>query len=207
MTKLCAYTGWNYGEAWLPDGEPTVLRRSRAGHAESESAEFARASANYVFQTDEGLPGLVWRSGQTEWVPDFSAPDRYPRSTLAAKLGLHTALGVPVLADSAIVAILAFHMKSSERPSDSLVELVSMIGAQIGPMIRGRRARDELTRQLSVTSGVLHSAMDGIYVKDVSGKYTMINPAGARLAGLTIDEVLGRTDEEIFPAPTGAAIR
>lgn len=207
LNQICAATGWIYGEAWLPDGDPPVLRRSPAQHVSAGAEAFAAASAASVFRANEGLPGRVWISGKTEWVPDFSTDPFFPRRETAEAGGLNAALGVPVIADGEVVAIFAFHMRSANEADERRVKLVTAVAAQFGPMIRRRRASDDLARQLSVTSGVLQGASDAIYVKDARGRYTMINPAGARLIGKTIDEIIGRTDTEIFPSPVGEKIR
>ncbi|MDX6370867.1 MAG: hypothetical protein QOG93_2369 [Gaiellaceae bacterium] len=46
----------------------------------------------------------------------------------------------------------------------------------------------------------------GVYVKDLEGRYLMINAAGAAFAGLEPDQLVGRTDLEVFPA-YGPSIR
>src|SRR5439155_1596991 len=40
---------------------------------------------------------------------------------------------------------------------------------------------------------------DAVFAKDLSGRYLMINTTGAMLMGTTVDSVVGRTDEELWP--------
>src|SRR5438309_1043014 len=40
---------------------------------------------------------------------------------------------------------------------------------------------------------------DAVFAKDLSGRYLMINTTGATLMGTTVDLVVGRTDEELWP--------
>src|SRR5262249_25718245 len=43
-------------------------------------------------------------------------------------------------------------------------------------------------------------------VKDLQGRYLMINSAGARFLGKTVEEVLGKDDRELFTPDTAQAI-
>jgi PAS domain S-box-containing protein len=63
------------------------------------------------------------------------------------------------------------------------------------------RYRDEeaARRTSALFQAVLQGTTDAIYTKDLSGRYTRINPAGARLLGLPVEEVVGRTDAELWP--------
>jgi PAS domain S-box-containing protein len=45
------------------------------------------------------------------------------------------------------------------------------------------------------------------WIKDLSGRYVYVNAAGARAFGRPVTEVVGRTDEELFPADAAAEFR
>jgi PAS domain S-box-containing protein len=62
-----------------------------------------------------------------------------------------------------------------------------------------RRTEDALRRTSALFTAVLQGCTDAIYTKDLAGRYTRINAAGARLMGKTVEEVLGRTDVELWP--------
>jgi PAS domain S-box-containing protein len=40
---------------------------------------------------------------------------------------------------------------------------------------------------------------DAVFTKDLQGRYTFINSAGARYLGLPVEQILGRTDSELMP--------
>jgi len=61
----------------------------------------------------------------------------------------------------------------------------------------------ELQKNLALLRGIMESTPDAVFVKDIDGRYVMVNPAGARFVGMTVDEVLGLTDLEVFPGETG----
>ncbi|MBZ4415297.1 PAS domain-containing protein [Myxococcus sp. RHSTA-1-4] len=62
-----------------------------------------------------------------------------------------------------------------------------------------RRSEDSLRRTSALFNAVLQGCTDAIYTKDLAGRYTRINAAGARLMGRPAEEMLGHTDAELWP--------
>ncbi|MFP2899095.1 ATP-binding protein [Corallococcus sp. 4LFB] len=61
------------------------------------------------------------------------------------------------------------------------------------------QARNELQRVGQLFQAVMEGTTDAIYIKDLGGRYQVINSAGARALGRTVSEVRGHTDAELFP--------
>lgn len=68
------------------------------------------------------------------------------------------------------------------------------------------RSAEALHGNSRLLQAVSESTTEVIYVKDLAGKYLLINNAGAQAVGRPISEVLGRDDTAIFPAETAQAI-
>ena len=64
----------------------------------------------------------------------------------------------------------------------------------------------ELQKNLSLLQGITEGTTDSIFVKDLDGRYLMINSAGARFLGCRVQEVLGKNDAELFVPEVGRAI-
>jgi len=64
----------------------------------------------------------------------------------------------------------------------------------------------ELQKNLSLLQGITEDATDAIFVKDLEGRYLMINSAGAGFLGKTVAEVIGKTDVELFHPQVGRSI-
>jgi PAS domain S-box-containing protein len=64
----------------------------------------------------------------------------------------------------------------------------------------------ELQKNLTLLQGITESTIDAVFVKDRAGRYVMVNPAAARNVGLTIEQVIGKTDVELFTDETGRRI-
>jgi PAS domain S-box-containing protein len=67
--------------------------------------------------------------------------------------------------------------------------------------VQRRQAEDALRRQTEILQSILNSMSEGVVVADEAGRYLLINPAGARVAGPgAIGETLpdATTDQKIF---------
>lgn len=53
---------------------------------------------------------------------------------------------------------------------------------------------------------IVDQATDGIWIKDLEGRHILINPAGAAIAGHTVETALGCTDAELYPPETARRI-
>jgi PAS domain S-box-containing protein len=64
-----------------------------------------------------------------------------------------------------------------------------------------------LADNYSLLAAVIEGTPDAVYVKDRQGYYLMINSAGAHLLGLTVEEVIGKDDDELFGEASARRIR
>ena len=64
----------------------------------------------------------------------------------------------------------------------------------------------ELQKNLSLLQGITEGTTDAVFVKDVEGRYLMINSAGARILGRGIEDILGKSDSDLFNSGDGLAI-
>lgn len=139
LRQICQAAGWKYGEIWIPDGD--LLHCHPACYTASpQLALFRQESQNFTFAAGAGLPGRVWLTQEPEWIDDVSIePAIYYRAYLAKQVGLKAALGVPVLADSEVVAVLIFYNDQADPPTESLIATFS---DQIRPLIAQYRVQD-----------------------------------------------------------------
>ncbi len=70
-----------------------------------------------------------------------------------------------------------------------------------------KRAEREARRQQSLLLSLIDSIPDPIFFKDLEGRYLGNNKAHARRAGKTLQEIRGRTCEELYAPERAAAIR
>lgn len=70
--------------------------------------------------------------------------------------------------------------------------------------------RQQNERALQESHGLLKAVVEGtsdaIFAKGVDGRYLMMNTTGARFLGKTAEQVIGKTDAELFPPEAARAI-
>jgi two-component system, cell cycle sensor histidine kinase and response regulator CckA len=64
----------------------------------------------------------------------------------------------------------------------------------------------ELQKNLSLLEGITEGTTDSVFVKDLQGRYLMMNSAGARRLGKSIEEVVGKDDSELFTPENGCQV-
>ncbi len=71
--------------------------------------------------------------------------------------------------------------------------MLIVVGWAVGTLV------DRLRRSHALLTSVIDTATDVIFVKDHHGRYLVVNRAGADMMGMRTEDVLGRTDFELFP--------
>jgi len=61
-----------------------------------------------------------------------------------------------------------------------------------------RRAEEQQWKTYALLQAVVDGSNDAIFVKDLEGRYVLINPVGAVLLGREVSEVLGKRDVDLF---------
>jgi signal transduction histidine kinase len=159
LSRVGEFTGWAAGESWLPDREGSRFVRGPVWSVDpSAAAGFHRISGEFTFAPGQGLVGRVWASGEAAWVSNVLRDPSFLRQDAARLLGLRAAAAIPVLAAGEVVAILVFYQTEEDPEDRNLLELVSTVAAQLGQLVRRKRADDErarTARQLELANGEL----------------------------------------------------
>lgn len=66
--------------------------------------------------------------------------------------------------------------------------------------------RLQLSQQNILLNSLLNNSPDAIVIKGLDRRYVIVNKAAARLSGLPINEVIGKTADDIFPPETAQMI-
>jgi PAS domain S-box-containing protein len=70
-----------------------------------------------------------------------------------------------------------------------------------------KRAEDALRRNEQLLQDIINNTTAVIYVKDTDGRYLLINRRFKQLFHLTMDQIVGHTDHDIFPIDIADAFR
>ncbi|PHS15420.1 MAG: hypothetical protein COA78_05005 [Blastopirellula sp.] len=70
-----------------------------------------------------------------------------------------------------------------------------------------KQADEELTAKNNLLTSVLESTTDAIFLKDIEGRYLVVNQATSRVFGVSSDEAIGKDDTQLFPADEAREIQ
>ncbi len=202
LRKVCETIDWNFGEAWIPDTEEKNLKLSPAWYSNADNLDcFRTSSKKFVYPLEVGQPGRIWATKKSEWIEDISLQTKEisPRYKLSQTLGLKTALGVPMIANEEVIAILIFFNFSTHVKNHKMLKLVESVAAQLGLIIERKKAEDALRSSMATNKAILNAIPDlilrvdrqGIFVNYKAGKtHSLLNPE---------KQFLGKHIHEVFP--------
>ncbi|ODH00051.1 histidine kinase [Nostoc sp. KVJ20] len=202
LRLICHTIGWDFGEAWIPNEDRTVLEHSLGWYGEQSSLEeFCRQSQAVKFPLGVGLPGRVWQNQEPEWIEDVSKVTQpiFLRSRQAAKVGLKAGFGVPIVSGKQVLAVLVFFKRSSVLVDRRLLLLVSAVAAQLGGLIERKTLEQELALREARLNAFFSSAPVGMNIVDNQLRFVQINQLLAEINGLPQQDHIGQRIYEVLP--------
>ncbi|HXX22040.1 MAG TPA: response regulator [Terriglobia bacterium] len=145
VEKICRATGWIYGQAWIPSAQGDFLTLGSAYCSQPQELEAFRAVSRTVrFTPTLGVPGRAWSSKQRVWAQDIGSDETFVRRDAARACRLKSAMAVPVLAGSDVVAVLEFVARDLRPQDQGLLEIVAYATGQLGTALLRKKAEVEL---------------------------------------------------------------
>jgi PAS domain S-box-containing protein len=143
LESICQTLNWEAGVFWRVDSGSDVLRCAEIWSKPKPAIEeFQQQNMERTFVRGEGLPGRVWESGEPAWIPDVLLDPNFPRVVSARNAGLHGGFGFPIFSGNHTLGVIEFFSSEVQEPDQSLLEMMSTIGTQIGQFIE--RVRSEM---------------------------------------------------------------
>ncbi|MBI5642721.1 MAG: PAS domain-containing protein, partial [Deltaproteobacteria bacterium] len=159
----------------------------------------------------------IYRSndqGRDAWAVDsgFSISDSLWRVTAWPRAetlrGMRSSLPVAILGAGAIIAVLlplAFYFGQTAIDREKATDAVNQ---KLGDEIAERkRMEGALTESESRLRSIMNNSTAVIYLKDLEGKYILVNHRYEVIFNTTNGFVSGKTDHDLFPKEIAAALR
>ena len=192
---------WRLGAVWEVDPRNARLRCARTWQADEGADVFEALSATLTLAPGVGLPGRVLVSGQPTWLVDAPEDANFPRAQAARRGGLHAGFAFPLRSPHGVVGVMEFFAGELREPDERLLATMDALGSQIGQVVAGRRAAEELRARESRLTAMLDAALDAVVSMDAGGRVIGWNHAAEAIFGYSASEAEGREMAElIIPA-------
>jgi PAS domain S-box-containing protein len=144
IAALAESLGWQLGAYWSVDADAGRLRMEACWAAPGlDAGRWIDASAEVVFHSGDGLPGRAWETGEVTWVHDGASELTPPRAKVAASLGLHAGVAMPIRSGTTTIGVLELLATAIDKEDDQLVALMSYLGQQIGQYLERKASERE----------------------------------------------------------------
>jgi PAS domain S-box-containing protein len=203
LLAICDATGWDVGEAWVPEpagGGLRLLAWWTAHPTDPKLRELREVSEQLVIGFGEGVPGAAWARRGVVRTDELGEGIVMPRRELSLAAGIRTGVAIPILARGEVVATLCFLARGQDRHHGELVSVVAGAMAQIGSLFERKRAEDALRLSESRLRAIMSSASEAIVMADEDTRIVAWNGAAETMFGYRADEVMGKPVTMLMPA-------
>jgi diguanylate cyclase (GGDEF)-like protein/PAS domain S-box-containing protein len=194
LQVICESLNWDVdlGELWGVDAAANRLRSAGVWlRDEADAADFKAASRGLALGPGEGLPGRVWRAGESVWIADLARDPGFLQTALAARLGLHAAFGFPVRFEGRVLGVVGIYSQEIRKPKEDLLNLFTAVGSQIGLFMERKRAEEELRVSEEKLSSILGSIDNIVWsLCPSTGEMFYLNAAAEDVWGRPVAEFM-----------------
>jgi signal transduction histidine kinase len=202
LSMICEAENWEFGEAWLPNEDNTILRHGVAWCQDEQSLNVAKQlSQDFSFSLGVGLPGRVWATQEPEWLQHIGQQPEYIflRPQMMLQAGLNTGIGIPIVAENQVIAVLVFFITEDCHRNNHKIKFISNIAIQIGALMYRKQAESSLNSSLKVNYALLQVMPDWIFHLSIDGKFINFTESKKISLPLLLNTFIGRHISDVLP--------
>ena len=149
-----------------------------------------------------GIWGEAVRQRKPILINDFQAEHPLKKGYPEGHALLHKFLTIPVFIESRIVAVVAVANKETDYTDADINQLTLMMDS-VWRITARKKAETELIKNRRFLSDLIENSGTIIYVKDLDGKYVLVNRKWEEVSNLSREFAINKTDKELFPGEKG----
>ncbi|MDB5340721.1 MAG: chemotaxis protein methyltransferase CheR [Planctomycetaceae bacterium] len=205
---VCEGLAWDFGSFWTVDRETETLRCLECWHRPRLAfTEFEATTRSRSFRPGEGLPGRVWTAGQPAWILHVVDDANFPRAASAAKEGLHSAFGCPIMVGGRTLGVIEFFSQRIQESDPELLEMMATVAVQLAQFMERMSAEEQLRQSEQRFAGFMQHLPGLAWIKDLNGRYVYANDEAVNAFQMPRPELYGKTDDDVFPPETATRFK
>lgn len=138
----------------------------------------------------QGLATLVLKSRKPETVAEFARETRFEVPPIVWEKNIVSSVAVPMMMKDDIIGVLIGHTLARRDFTQNEIDIYQHIGNQAAVAIRNAMNTDILRKSERYLRDVTASLSEGVYVLNVRGEVTFMNPEAEALLGWSERELI-----------------
>ncbi len=187
--------GWEVAALWMVGDDEAALTCRHFWKAPGiDVAEFEEATRELRMSRGEGLMGSVWANDEPKWLPGIGSnaeDNTYMRSQPALRCGLRSSFAIPITVANRVLGVMEFLSHHAREPDLELLQVLGVIGGEIGRFIQRARADESLRLSETRLAEAQCIAHIGSWEWDVVAGNVILSDQLLHLFGFEPDEFAG----------------
>ena len=194
LEEVCAFTGWPFAHAYLVDNTRKNFTLRKFRYPENSNVDKYKELSNSINRSSvAGLPGRVMRTRRPTWESDFSQAEDFVNTEHLTGLGLKAGFAFPIFAGDDVIAILEFYCGAVTEPDFGFLEIMVLIGSQLGHVYERERTKRSLQLSEEKFAAAFRSSPDAIsIISTADGEIIDVNERFLQLFSYRRHEVVGK---------------
>ena len=180
--KLVAGTGWKPGMV----GNATVPLR-------------ANSILSYTLYSSDLAPDAANQPRRAAVIEDLASEDRFPRTGMLHEHGIVSGMSIVIPGREIPYGVLGAHSATRRRFMPGDAEFLQAVASVVSAAVQRQRAHEQLRASEARLVAFADHSQAVMFLKDREGRYRLVNEQFLHRFGLRRDQVIGRTDLELFP--------
>jgi PAS domain S-box-containing protein len=190
LRTVCETLGWEVGDFWTPKSDGRVLRCRVSESRIGKFSKFKSVCRKLELAPGIGLPGRIWSNLKPAWISDITKDNNFPRASVAAGEGLHSAFAFPICFGKHFVGVMEFFSLEIRERDEDLLKIFGSIGSQIGQFVQRKLAEAALQKSKELLEQLVRQRTKALRMSNAELKNEI-----ARRKGLE-GEILSVSDRE-----------
>jgi len=145
LESICSSLHMKIGEYWILNHDLQVMQLMETWRLRHRSFKaFDESSQKTEFALNVGLPGRVWATKDSIWIPDISQDENFPRAQAAEQDGLHAAVAFPIQLENQVVGVMQFFCDDIREVDHQIQDMLQSVSIQIGQFLERKSAEINL---------------------------------------------------------------